>query len=405
MAFYCLARGNGARQYAWSIIPHTVRVRRAAMGLLNLEHTRIGFWGQPQFTRSGMWWFTLFFGFFGFHHLYMRSPQTAVLTTLINIISLGFWWAYDLVQLSSYDDEHLNKYGLDSPFGPIGLAQGMWASSADLKAAAEAPPDPRAPPSPTYALFYFLLLPLFTAGAIGLVGDIPNAFLRLLYFFPLTLLFLPALGYDLFRAFGTPKTLFERGHSRFMPFTFIGFDKDGHSPNLQKPGAVDQGCPPKSFFESLVGMFQNLLLMGMPFLRIVAPGLANSIEEGIKAGEKAVERAKTGVAVASKAVDVAAQVPAAVGSLAQTVANPMALIPPQAAAGAAVSAALSTMKGGASSLPSNSNDIVLGVALAGTLLLVLVGGFFVTGLRNLNDEPPAPGSSRMDDSPPKPGTV
>jgi hypothetical protein len=288
----------------------------------------------------------------------------------------------------------------------------MWTTKEALKARAEAAaPDPKDPPSPTYALFYFLLLPFFAAGAIGLVGDTPNAVLRLLYFLPpLLVLFLPALGYDLFRAFVTPKTLFERGHSRFMPFTWLGMDVDGHSPKLQKPGAVDQGCPPKSVFESLTGMIKNLMLMGMPFIRVVAPGVAASIDQGIAAGEKAVERAKTGVAVASKAVDVAAQVPAAVGSLAQTVANPAALIPPQAAAAATAAMATAplsfpSMKGGGTIIPSNSNDTLLGMALAGTLLLVLIGGFFVTGMRNLNDEPPAPGSSRMDDSPPKPGTV
>ena len=94
-----------------------------------VSQSRVEFWKEPQFTKGGMWWFTLFFGFFGLHHLYLRSPQTALIFLIVNSITLGFPWFYDLIQLSSDSGESiesLNKHGLNNFFYPLGVAQGMW---------------------------------------------------------------------------------------------------------------------------------------------------------------------------------------------------------------------------------------------------------------------------------------
>ena len=89
--------------------------------------SHIALWGEPQFTRFGMFWFTVFFGWFGAHHLMLRSPLTAFLFFLTNTFMGGYWYFFDLLQLAytSYDD--LNKYGLSSPFFvEFGIAVGMW---------------------------------------------------------------------------------------------------------------------------------------------------------------------------------------------------------------------------------------------------------------------------------------
>lgn len=380
------------------------------MAILNLQHTRIDFWKHPQFTRQGMWWITLLFGFLGFHHLYLRSPQTAILCAVVNCLTLGFWWAFDLTQLSTYDNEHLNKYGLDSPFGALGLAQGMWGDKEELRAVPTQ--EEGGPPSPTYALAYYLLLPFFTAGAVGLAGDIPNAVSRLTFFFPLFALFIPALIYDLYRAVGTPGVLFERGHSRFMPFTWLGFDVDGHSPNLQKPGTVDPSCPAPSFVESIVGLFKNFMLMGMPFLRVVAPGIAASIESGMAAAESAASKAKMGVEVAQKAATVAATAPAAMSQVVTSLADPTRLIQEklgselaaqvQAQPLAGTLAAAALQRGGALAAEASP---VLPFFIAGTILVLLLGGLVVTGYRRLSDEPPSVRSAELDDTPPNPRRI
>jgi hypothetical protein len=102
-----------------------------------VSQSRKEFWGEPQYTRFGMWLFTLFFGFFGLHHLMLRSPQTALMCCLVNIFTFGYWYFYDLIQLSSKEygglgDDGLNAYGLGSPWGPLGIAQGMWIQPPSL---------------------------------------------------------------------------------------------------------------------------------------------------------------------------------------------------------------------------------------------------------------------------------
>ena len=93
-----------------------------------VSHTRYDFWKAKQYTQSGMWWFTLVFGALGLHHYMLRSPQTGMIFFLTNVLLCGYPWFYDLIQLSSYGEsmEELNEFGLGHPWGPLGMAQGMW---------------------------------------------------------------------------------------------------------------------------------------------------------------------------------------------------------------------------------------------------------------------------------------
>ena len=52
-----------------------------------VSQTRREFWDGPQYNRQAMWLFTLFFGFFGLHHLLLRSPQTAIMVFLANLLT------------------------------------------------------------------------------------------------------------------------------------------------------------------------------------------------------------------------------------------------------------------------------------------------------------------------------
>lgn len=116
-----------------------------------VSQSRKEFWGEPQYTRFGMWLFTLFFGFWGVHHLMLRSPQTALMCCLVNIFTFGYWYFYDLIQLSSKEygglgDDGLNAYGLGSPWGPLGIAQGMWIQPPSLAPQPQQPQQPQQPP-------------------------------------------------------------------------------------------------------------------------------------------------------------------------------------------------------------------------------------------------------------------
>jgi len=89
--------------------------------------SHLAVWGEPHFTQSGMFWFTLFFGSMGLHHVMLRAPLIALLFFLGNVLTSGYWFWFDLLQLYLTDTEELNKYGLGSPFlFEYGVAVGMW---------------------------------------------------------------------------------------------------------------------------------------------------------------------------------------------------------------------------------------------------------------------------------------
>ena len=154
-----------------------------------VSHTRAEFWQEKHYTRNGMWWFTLFFGWFGLHHLLLKSPQTAVMVYFGNKLLLGYPWLYDLIQLSSWGltDQELNLFGMDSPFGALGLAKGMWVPSDGV-------PDPNVNNSykdrthsakPWAFFFYCLLCPIGIVASL-IVGDYGNAMARFFNIFPLS---------------------------------------------------------------------------------------------------------------------------------------------------------------------------------------------------------------------------
>ena len=240
-----------------------------------VSQTRIEFWRKPQFTQSGMWWFTLFLGFFGAHHLYLRSPQTAILFFILNFLTMGYLWAYDLVQLSSFGEfsgpnalEALNKHGLSYAFGPLGLAQGMWKEPEILlpngllpqrgggieesdvnKEVTEEERQYGPTPEPIYFFLYFLTV-LISPLAKAIAGDYNNSFTSILN---LTLMpfgfyfYIICLVYDIIILMAYPAHLCVEGCTRGIPYTWMWFDRKGHSPNITGKSEIDP-CPPQESF-------------------------------------------------------------------------------------------------------------------------------------------------------------
>jgi TM2 domain-containing membrane protein YozV len=66
------------------------------------------------------------FGFFGLDHFYLRSFGTALQKFLFNIITLGMWYVWDIVQIVS-DSKKVRNEGLTSPFDWIrGIGRGVF---------------------------------------------------------------------------------------------------------------------------------------------------------------------------------------------------------------------------------------------------------------------------------------
>lgn len=310
-----------------------------------VSQSRKEFWGKPQYTKSGMWWFTLVFGIFGLHHFLLRSPQTGLIFLIANIISLGYLWFYDLIQLSSEErggvsDDSLNKHGLSWGFGALGLAQGMWIpgqagqgeqapSAASPAGEAVEPGQPSktfqvggakadGPPNPYYFLAYALLIPIAPLAQL-IAGDTYNSvsrFLDLTFIPGGFLYYLGAMIYDYIILFLYPGDLFVFGSKRFFPFTFLGMDPDNHSPNITA-NVEYTPCPPDNMFTTFIKIMIPLAKQ-VPYVSSAATAVETALATAKVVKEQVIEK---GVEKVQKVARVAGQVGQLATSLPQAAAS------------------------------------------------------------------------------------
>ena len=354
-----------------------------------VSQSRIEFWKSPQYPKSQVFWIAAVFGIFGLHHLYLRSPQTGLFFIIGNILTLGYWYFYDLIQLSGCVND-LNTYGLSTPFGPAGIAQGMFVEESSDVPKSDVP-------NPIYFLLYSLLLPILPVARL-IAGDKNNAMLSL---FNATNIFgwvfnIVSMFSEYFFLFFKPAELLYTGIQRTFPFTSLGFAVSGFSPRLTgKVGEVSSGCEDNSFFQRIIkAIASSALLM---FGRFLPPQVVSTIQTALQIGtavkEKVVDTAvstamnvaSTSVKTAGQVGKLAAEIPVAAGSSLANAAS-MAADP---------SKAMATQKGGArdDSSPSFSD-----YAIAGSTLALLLGGFILQFSRSSQDAFRL--SFGKDDSPP-----
>jgi hypothetical protein len=305
-----------------------------------ISQSRREFWGEPQYTRFGMWIFTLLFGFWGLHHFMLRSPQTAILCCLVNIFTFGYWYFYDLIQLSSEEfgglgDDGLNKYGLASPWGPLGIAQGMWIAPPKLEkqtggnqnikpekqvkgGMAQAAGnfamhglglvldwftsvrpimpkvmDTPGQKDPWYFFLYCLTIPTGVVSAL-FAGDKTNAFFRLTLFLLLPILIFVIL-YDIFVLLLFPSSAVFDGISRPFPYSiFNSIDLNGRSPLITctKENPTDPKALEK-LFQTYVSLFQEgaaLTEAGLAYVPAAAPGAL--VQQGKELMDVYIQKAK-----------------------------------------------------------------------------------------------------------------
>jgi hypothetical protein len=76
------------------------------------------FWGGYMLDWMPYWILVVFGGLFGLDKLALRSPTTAFLKFIVNLLFFGAWWVYDILQLA--DRTFVAKYGHTTPFGVSG---------------------------------------------------------------------------------------------------------------------------------------------------------------------------------------------------------------------------------------------------------------------------------------------
>ena len=158
-------------------------------------------------------------GFFGVDHFYLRSFETGFKKFFVNILGLGIWYIWDIIQIAS-DGPKIRKEGLSSPFDWIrGIGYGAFMEPNLFK-----PQTGGFSAQKSYLLYAFLAIFL---GCFGFdkfyMGYIWQGLAKLLSCFNIFLFLFGWIWvfWDAFHAFFLTKTVLEEGITPPMPYNFI----------------------------------------------------------------------------------------------------------------------------------------------------------------------------------------
>lgn len=182
------------------------------------DYTQKNYWGGSWYPYWTLMIATVLFGFIGGDHFWLRSPLTGLMKFIFNILTLGLWYFYDIIQVFSESDA-VKKYGLSAPLvGPLGIGAGMFREKGDT--------DPSSKSPLRYVGYILLLLmPIATFGLeYAVAGDMAGATFKFVMnlfwfiFFPLIIIY---TGMNVMHAVINPKSLFEAGTYHLFPASLI----------------------------------------------------------------------------------------------------------------------------------------------------------------------------------------
>lgn len=244
-----------------------------------IKHTQGPTWGGSQINPTVFKVVSALGGFFGLDHVYLRSPKTGFFKFLVNILTLGFWYFYDLAQVFSESD-HIRNYGLTIPFlGPSGIGAGIFHGDGVA-------PAPDTSPNPLLFLAFASLISLpfglshFIAG--DFYGGAAKFFITFSFFFFMGFIW---AAFSTFNVIANTPEILQEGTDRFFPFTMF-MAKTGSAPNIMIPKPETK----ENFgLSSLLGLTALLGPLEKPILEAVV-GVG---ETGINAAENVKNVANT----------------------------------------------------------------------------------------------------------------
>ena len=341
--------------------------------------------------------FTVIFGALGLHHFYLRSPQTGFLFIIFNILSLGFWYFFDIVQLSTSTSEELNAYGLEIPWwGPAGIAKGMWRCASNQQEGGGGEP-----PNPLWFLLYMILLPLLPLSRM-IAGDPYNSLISVLNLTVIPFGWIMNIlsgAFDMLYTVLSPADIFYNGIKRPFPFTMLGWEKDGFSKRLTGREKSVEECEDDSF---LVRLMKGLVRACLPFLDKFLPvPITTAIQTALTVKEqvidKAISTAQTGMKVATQVGKIATDVPVAIASGLAGAAGKVGEAvneAGQAKLQQATQLTQLTQMGGGSSLDAKEILALTGIgALVGGAVLLNMGRSFFDAVHSVSGPTDTPPSS------------
>lgn len=231
-------------------------------------------WGGTQVSPTSLQAASILGGIIGLDHILLRSPMTAFIKTIVNILTLGFWYWYDVIQTMG-DMEFIKQYGYTFPIiGPVGLGAGIIGETKGKGAAPENTPNPWL----FVAYMFSLILPFGISSFIA--GDFEGGSAKffLTFFFMTTVLGLLGTLYSLFFGIFNTQTLLTHGTDRFFPLNLFmkpyGSAEKLTPPELYVAEAFEQA---KEAEKGLLAKLKRLFLLLLEKFKGIFGGIYNKI--------------------------------------------------------------------------------------------------------------------------------
>jgi hypothetical protein len=236
------------------------------------EYTKASYWKGSQIEASLFKTIVVLGGFFGLDHLLLRSPLTGLLKMIVNFLTLGFWYFYDILQVFT-EFPFIKQYGYTVPgLGPQGIGAGMIYEEPDK------PTAPEGTPNPLLFMAYAALIAVPFGFSNFIAGDVWGGAAKFLVSInPFTfLLGLAWTAYSAYTLYFNTESLFTEGTDRIFPFS-VFLKANGPAPNLINPNKDSEGSG--GFMETAFGFLGKILgPLGVPFFQTVS----NTAEKGIE---------------------------------------------------------------------------------------------------------------------------
>jgi len=368
------------------------------------SYTRSAYWGGPWYPYWTLIVATIFLGFFGGDHFWLRSPTTGFLKLIGNVLTLGLWWIYDILQICGEPDQ-VQKHGLSIPWlGAAGIGAGMFVDNN---------PGAQTSKSPWRFLAYLVLVCLPFGFDFFIAGDNNGGLAR---FMTTILFFLFPIGFiwgsiNMARAVLMPKTLFEEGTYRMFPFNWI---MDPNGPSVLGPKDVAQKCGETSGFgflgnilSSTIGIFFPGISPAVEAVSLATRATAGAVKTAANATSAVLGAAKESAdAVTKVASDAVSQVPAITSQVSSSLSS---MSTPQGLAALAAKQGVQLPSQSGGGLVTQSGSTLEDAALLVTLVSVLSAGTYY-GFKRLNStwfsKQNTDGNRReRNDTPPEPHSV
>jgi TM2 domain-containing membrane protein YozV len=178
---------------------------------------------------------SVLFGFFGLDHFYLRSFGTGTQKFIVNCLTLGMWYIWDLIQIFKHGDK-VRTEGLSSPLDWIhGIGRGVFIPLDTPRNA----PVPSAPKS--YLLYAFLAIFFGWFGADKFyMGRGWEGVAKLLSVFNIFLFLFGLLwvAWDAFHAFFMMDSILKDGITNPMPYSMFFTEPIPGTEFIVQPGGA-----------------------------------------------------------------------------------------------------------------------------------------------------------------------